>query len=116
MGYDILYRVGNGGRCGCETVSREVLPQVEIPEKWTQEPPNFAITTGVRLRSHTNHAPFGIALWVSNVGNAAIGQASNRTGLSVIVLYATLTVLRSGHVIHCADSLQLHVQFICAFP
>ena len=27
---------------------------MEIPEKWTQEPPCFAITTGVRLRSHTN--------------------------------------------------------------
>ena len=28
-------------------------PKVEIPEKWTQEPPCFAITIGVRLRSHT---------------------------------------------------------------
>ena len=55
MGKDILYRVGNGGRCGCESVSREVLLQVEIPEKWTQEPPCFAITTGVRLRSHTKN-------------------------------------------------------------
>ena len=27
---------------------------MEIPEKWTQEPPCFAITIGVRLRSHTN--------------------------------------------------------------
>ena len=54
MGKDILYRVGNGGCCGCETVSCEVLPQVEIPEKWTQEPPCFVITIGVRLRSHTN--------------------------------------------------------------
>ena len=44
MGKDILHRVGNGGHCGCETVSREVLPQVEISEKWTQEPPCFAIT------------------------------------------------------------------------
>ena len=44
MGKDILHRVGNGGHCGFETVSREVLPQVEIPEKWTQEPPCFAIT------------------------------------------------------------------------
>ena len=44
MDKDILHRVGNGGHCGCETVSREVLPQVEIPEKWTQEPPCFAIT------------------------------------------------------------------------
>ena len=44
MGKDILHRVGNGGHCGCETVSREVLPQMEIPEKWTQEPPCFAIT------------------------------------------------------------------------
>ena len=44
MGKDILHRVGNSGHCGCETVSREVLPQVEIPEKWTQEPPCFAIT------------------------------------------------------------------------
>ena len=44
MGKDILHRVGNGGHCGCETVSREVIPQVEIPEKWTQEPPCFAIT------------------------------------------------------------------------
>ena len=44
MGKDILHRVGNGGHCGCETVSREVLPQVEIPEKWTQDPPCFAIT------------------------------------------------------------------------
>ena len=55
MGKDILHSVGNGGHCGCETVSREVLPQVEIPEKWTQEPPCFAITIGVRLRSHTKH-------------------------------------------------------------
>ena len=54
MGKDILHRVGNGGHYGCETGSREVLPQVEIPEKWTQEPPCFAITIGVRLRSHTN--------------------------------------------------------------
>ena len=54
MGKDILHRVSNGGHCGCETVFREVLPQVEIPEKWTQEPPCFAITIGVRLRSHTN--------------------------------------------------------------
>ena len=38
-------------------VSDEVLPQVEIPEKWTQEPPCFAITIGVRLRSHTNKGP-----------------------------------------------------------
>ena len=36
-------------------VKHEVLPQVEIPEKWTQEPPCFAITIGVRLRSHSNH-------------------------------------------------------------
>ena len=27
---------------------------MEIPEKWTQEPPSFAITIGVRLTSHTN--------------------------------------------------------------
>ena len=54
MGKDILHGVGNGGHCGCETVSREVLQQVEIPEKWTQEPPCFAITIGARLRSHTN--------------------------------------------------------------
>ena len=54
MGKYILYIVGNGGRCGCETVPREVIPQVEIPEKWTQEPPCFAITTGVRLSSQTN--------------------------------------------------------------
>ena len=54
-GKDILYRVGNGGRCGCEAVSRKVLPQVEIPEKWTQEPPCFAITTGVWFRSHTKN-------------------------------------------------------------
>ena len=46
--------MGNGGRCGCAAVSREVLPQVTIPEKWTEEHPCFAITTGVRLRSHTN--------------------------------------------------------------
>ena len=39
-----------------KTVSREVLLQMEIPEKSTQEPPRFAITTGVRLRSHTNHS------------------------------------------------------------
>ena len=44
MGKDILHRVGNGGHRGCETVSREVLPQVEISEKWTQEPPCFAMT------------------------------------------------------------------------
>ena len=55
MDKDILHRVGNGGHYGCETVSREVLPQVEIPEKWTQEPPCFAETIGVRLRSHTNN-------------------------------------------------------------
>ena len=55
MGKGILHRVGSGGHCGFETVSREVLPQVEIPEKWTQEPPCFAITIGVRLRSHTKN-------------------------------------------------------------
>ena len=58
MGEDILYGVDNGWRCGCETVSREVFPQVEIPEKWTQERPCFAITIGVRLRSHTNDCHF----------------------------------------------------------
>ena len=36
-----MHRVGNGGCRGCETVSREVLLQVEIPEKWTQGPPLF---------------------------------------------------------------------------
>ena len=60
MGKDILHRVGNGGHCGCETVSREVLRQVEIPEKWTQEPPCFAITIGVRLRSHTHNGTVDI--------------------------------------------------------
>ena len=44
MDKDNLHRVGNGGHCRCETVSRKVLPHVEIPEKWTQEPPCFAIT------------------------------------------------------------------------
>ena len=66
MGKDILHRVGNGGHCGCEAVSREVLPQVEIPEKWTQEPPCFAITIGVRLRSHINQYISGsnrIQIW-----------------------------------------------------
>ena len=63
MGKDILHRVGNGGHCGCETVSREVLPQVEIPEKWTQEPPCFAITIGVRLRSHTNEMIISQVFW-----------------------------------------------------
>ena len=42
-----MYRVGNGGRYGCETVAREVLPQVEISEKLTQGPPRFAITTAI---------------------------------------------------------------------
>ena len=54
-GKAILYRIGNGGGCGCETVFREVLPQMEIPEKGTQGHPCFAITTGVRLTSHTNN-------------------------------------------------------------
>ena len=62
----ILDRVGNGGCSGCETVSREVLPQVEIPEKWTQGPPCFAITIGVRLRSHTNQG------WTRSVVTHAI--------------------------------------------
>ena len=35
-------------------LSGEVLPQVEIPKKWTQEHPYFAITNGVGLWSHTN--------------------------------------------------------------
>ena len=43
-----------------KTVSREALPQVEIPEKWTQGLPCFAITIGVRLRSHTNQKSFVI--------------------------------------------------------
>ena len=50
MGKDILHRVGKGGHCGCETVSREVLPQVQIPEKWTQEPPCFAITISCAIK------------------------------------------------------------------
>ena len=53
-----MHRVGNSGWCGCETISREVLPQVEIPEKWTQGPPCFAITIGVWLRSHTNQGQY----------------------------------------------------------
>ena len=28
MGKDILHRVGNGGHCGCETVSRESTPMI----------------------------------------------------------------------------------------
>ena len=57
MGKDILHRVGNGGHCGCETVSREVLPQVEIPEKWTQGPPCFAITIwcAIKIAHQTNY-------------------------------------------------------------
>ena len=58
MGKDILHRVGNGGHCGCETVSREVLPQVEIPEKWTQEPPCFAITIWCAIKiAHQQERP-----------------------------------------------------------
>ena len=56
MGKDILHRVGNGGHCGCETVSREVPPQVEIPEKWTQESPCFAITIGDKTASFQKEA------------------------------------------------------------
>ena len=59
MGKDILHRVGNGGHCGCETVSREVLPQVEIPEKWTQEPPCLAITIWCAIKiAHQNICKF----------------------------------------------------------
>ena len=44
-----------------------LLPQVEIPEKLTQEPPCFAITTGVRLRSHTKKTGCQCALYTSAV-------------------------------------------------
>ena len=61
MGKDILHRVGKGGHCGCEIVSREVLPQVEIPEKWTQEPPCFA--TWIWIWQLVGRAPgWGITL------------------------------------------------------
>ena len=41
---------------------------MEIPEKWTQGPPCFAITIGVRLRSHTNkteRSNYGDVTWAS---------------------------------------------------
>ena len=75
MGKDILHRVGNGGHCGCETVSREVLPQVEILEKWTQEPPCldcFPVPYGIAYmqRSERRHRGgdqltpcFAITIW-----------------------------------------------------
>ena len=80
MGKDILDRVGNGGCNGCETVSREVLPQVEIPEKWTQGPPCFAITIGVRLRSHTNDqlsVPYIAAKFFNSPVKRLMGLYSN---------------------------------------
>ena len=60
MGKDIF---GNGGHCGCETVSREVLPQVEIPEKWTQEPPCFAITIWCAIKIAHQWAQFSLRFW-----------------------------------------------------
>ena len=64
MGQDILHKVGNGGHCGCETVSREVLPQVEIPEKWTQEPPCFAITIWCAIKiAYQKWLPSDITSW-----------------------------------------------------
>ena len=65
MGKDILHRVGNGGHCGCETVSREVLPQVEILEKWTQEPPCFAITIwcAIKIAHQLDHTSW-LMEWV----------------------------------------------------
>ena len=73
MGKDILHRVGNGGHCGCETVSREVLPQVEIPEKWTQDPPCFGITIWCAIKiAHQSTlimSCMSIALFFSNYLN-----------------------------------------------
>ena len=70
MGKDILHRVGNGGHCGCETVSREVLPQVEIPEKWTQEPPCFAITIWCAIKiAHQWRGSIHLQFMIPNDGN-----------------------------------------------
>ena len=68
MGKYFLHRVGNGGHCGCETVSREVLPQLEIPEKWTQEPPCFAITIWCAIKIAHQKRDVGITNdYISNV-------------------------------------------------
>ena len=41
---------------------------MEIPEKWTQGPPWFAITIGVRLRSHTNKSVLNVVTGRYKVG------------------------------------------------
>ena len=74
MGKDILHRVGNDGHCGCETVSREVLPQVEIPEKWTQEPPCFALTIWCAIKIAHQKYPVNdlwIVTWLLHSGYRA---------------------------------------------
>ena len=81
MGKDILHRVGNGGHCGCETVSREVLPQVEIPEKWTQEPPCFAITIWCAILSHTKQGHDSIEIFAPKVCSVASDIANGDTSV-----------------------------------
>ena len=75
MGKDILHRVGNGGHCGCETVSREVLPQVEISEKWTQEPPCFAITIWCAIKiAHQQDQVSPVEIHLTNIAVTPLGN------------------------------------------
>ena len=76
---------------------REVLPQVEIPEKWTREPPCFAITIGVRLRSHTKNISQS-ATWTFNC------YISNNTARCLLAAIYEIPCSRLDDVIqwkHC---------------
>ena len=72
----------------------EVHPQVEIPEKLTQEPPCFAITTGVRLRSHTkNFTGFSIPQFRTNFNyNRIVTTFIDLIELVQLILFIDKTV------------------------
>ena len=70
------------------------FPQVGIPEKLTQGPPCFAITIGVRLRSHTKH--------------------NHDTFLVLIFFYKNMSCRVQISVVICLQIIQEHICLSCS--
>ena len=70
--------------------SSKLVLQVEIPNKWTQGHPWFAITTGVRLRLHTNDQLCQSNAWEEsrNIPTTLLPSCKAFDSLSVNVIIA----------------------------
>ena len=95
---------------------REVLSQVEIPEKWTQEPPCFA-TTGVRLRSHRTTIISQVFLVLQFRTNLNFNQIVTTFIDLIEVVQLTLFIDKTVNSWHSNDHEYIHIyiQHFCTF-